>query len=889
MFSANKELKSGKATLPSELLQQINSTHSPRSKSKKPIHSISQRKQNRKEKQILKKQRKEFYFNHKKSNAPNSSSSIIPQQSSVGKRKIVELIGDRVKKTNVNGKTKKLKLDSKSVDTKSAAKSKKTSTAKRQIEDLKKSNPGFARLLEEENLLDLDGVDPVDTSTDKFDEDEMEIQRYSKLLGIKSKKGVADILGETGFEDLLKFSGYDSGDESHSTKKSRVDQNEDESDEEEFEADEDVNALLDQFEVEDVTEDENEENEEDEEQLEEEDDDEMHSHEESNDEDFESEEENEQYTDAKDSETQPISSETAAKYVPPHLRNKNGSESKSESYMRLKRQLQGLINRLSDANMESIVNSIDELYRNNSRHDMTEIITETILNVVSDHANLLDSFVLTYAGFISCIFHVIGSDIGATITQTILEQYDKAHTETIKMLTAENNGEINESVEAQSKKSTNLISLVACLYNLEVVSSVLVYDIVREAIKGFTELDVEILLKLIKLSGQQMRSDDPTALKDIVELVKTEITNRDQSEVKISTRCRFMLETITELKNNRVRKGVSGANADANAIQLERMKKFVGMVIKKRQINGSEPLRMSMSDIRNVKTRGKWWLVGSAWTPSELMANNNSKSKKSTTTTKSDGDDQKKSDNLMEKLMLLARKQKMNTDVRKNIFVVLMSSDDYLDAFERLEKLGLKDKQEREIIRVLLHCCGQEKVYNPYYALVAKRFCEHSHGHKITLQYALWDYLNAVADDQDSKDSAVDVKKTSNYAKLFGYLVSVQVLNLSIIKVLNFMDLTSRQKLFAQLFFTTLLTTAKTSDEQIESIFQKFKTHAPEMKDSLGFFMDQYLVPIQQEDDDLRIGKAWRKKYPKGDKRVTWIMEEKGRDLLRRRIDMLKQ
>ena len=66
----------------------------------------------------------------------------------------------------------------------------------------------------------------------------------------------------------------------------------------------------------------------------------------------------------------------------------------------------------------------------------------------------------------------------------------------------------------------------------------------------------------------------------------------------------------------------------------------------------------------------------------------------------------------------------MNTDVRRSIFVVLMSSDvrvslqlgekgklriffqDYVDACDRLSQLKLTEIQQREIIRVLLHCCG---------------------------------------------------------------------------------------------------------------------------------------------------------------------------------------
>ena len=48
----------------------------------------------------------------------------------------------------------------------------------------------------------------------------------------------------------------------------------------------------------------------------------------------------------------------------------------------------------------------------------------------------------------------------------------------------------------------------------------------------------------------------------------------------------------------------------------------------------------------------------------------------------------------------------MNTDIRRSIFVVLMSSDDYVDACERLGQLNLTEVQQREIVRVLLHCCG---------------------------------------------------------------------------------------------------------------------------------------------------------------------------------------
>lgn len=43
-------------------------------------------------------------------------------------------------------------------------------------------------------------------------------------------------------------------------------------------------------------------------------------------------------------------------------------------------------------------------------------------------------------------------------------------------------------------------------------------------------------------------------------------------------------------------------------------------------------------------------------------------------------------------LLKLAEKQKMNTELRRAVFCILMSSEDYLDAVSKLVVLGLKSK-----------------------------------------------------------------------------------------------------------------------------------------------------------------------------------------------------
>ncbi|KAI9000175.1 armadillo-type protein, partial [Gaertneriomyces semiglobifer] len=455
------------------------------------------------------------------------------------------------------------------------------------------------------------------------------------------------------------------------------------------------------------------------------------------------------------------------KYVPPHLRK--GPTNHGEQYLRLKRLIQGLLNRLGDANMESIFASIEKCFRENSRHDVNEILTDSIIAFVGDHANLLDSFVMTYAAFIASLYNVIGIEFAAHMVQTMTELIEQSRSQ---YLNAKAN-KIEGTVEINSKRCTNLVTLLAYLYNFGVISSILLFDVVRVTIDELSELDIELLLRILRISGFQIRADDPSALKDIVALVQEEVGKRDPAS--LSSRFKFMVETMMDLKNNK-RKLQKKVVTGTDMTQQERLKKFVTNMAKKRNTFEREPLRVGLEDIRSIKTKGKWWLVGAAWAGHDGAGSNLPAGVDSKALTDETG--QASSD-----LLKLARAQKMNTDVRRSIFIVLMSSEDCIDAFERLLKLNLKDKQEREIVRVLIHCCYQERVYNPYYSLVAQKICDHSHGFKITFQYALWDAFKAMVENaQEDEGDAMDVRKVSNLAKLYAHLIGAGSLTLAVLK-----------------------------------------------------------------------------------------------------------
>lgn len=70
-----------------------------------------------------------------------------------------------------------------------------------------------------------------------------------------------------------------------------------------------------------------------------------------------------------------------------------------------------------------------------------------------------------------------------------------------------------------------------------------------------------------------------------------------------------------------------------------------------------------MEDLHSAESKGKWWLVGAAWGGDPLADRQEAASTK------------KKVESTENVLLNLAKKQGMNTDIRRSIFVVLMSSE----------------------------------------------------------------------------------------------------------------------------------------------------------------------------------------------------------------------
>ncbi|GME82664.1 unnamed protein product [Ambrosiozyma monospora] len=397
---------------------------------------------------------------------------------------------------------------------------------------------------------------------------------------------------------------------------------------------------------------------------------------------------------------------STGKYIPPSVRRRmaleQGSMQESEKIMQLMKSVKGPLNKLSEPNSNTIINELNQLYNDNPRQTVNEAMVKTVNQFVLVPGPMLDSFLILYAAVIVSLYRLQGVEFGAYVIQTFVEKLNE-YLE-------------NESL-ARGKEAVNLIGLIGYCYNFNLVSASLIYDIVsQKLIKDPTEAHTALLLKLVKAAGSKMRADDSNALKQIILDLNKSIKDTEAHGSKTTLRTRVLIDTMTNLKNNKLKN-----TENENSMQMiTRFKKQISKINSNRN---TDPIQVTLSDIESVDERGKWWLVGSAWRGSD-SAKNETESKPNAETEEYEVNDELVNDILdtaAPNWLELAKQQRMNTDIRRAIFISIMSAGDYMDSFAKLEKLGLKRSQQREIPNILLHCTAMEAVYNPYYGFLAKK------------------------------------------------------------------------------------------------------------------------------------------------------------------------
>lgn len=148
------------------------------------------------------------------------------------------------------------------------------------------------------------------------------------------------------------------------------------------------------------------------------------------------------------------------------------SNSSNPARIKLNKQLQGLFNRLSTANMHSISNQIVQIFYSNeyTRFDIIDSILRIVVSsLIRPNSLSPPRLVLEHAALIFVLTNQIGIELGASLVQKICQKLD-ADLANDQMLAVED------------KTTDNLILLLCDLYNFKLISANLIVDLLSKTL-----------------------------------------------------------------------------------------------------------------------------------------------------------------------------------------------------------------------------------------------------------------------------------------------------------------------------------------------------------------------------------------------------------------------
>lgn len=138
-------------------------------------------------------------------------------------------------------------------------------------------------------------------------------------------------------------------------------------------------------------------------------------------------------------------------------------------------------------------------------------------------------------------------------------------------------------------------------------------------------------------------------------------------------------------------------------------------------------------------------------------------------------------------------------NLRRTIYITIMSSLDFEEAVHKLLKMQLPQGQESELCNMVIECCSQERSYNKFYGLMGERLCKLNQVWSINFENCFRTYYDTI--------HRYETNRLRNIARFFGHLLSSDAIPWSVLDVVRMTeeDTTSSSRIFVKIMFQEIL------------------------------------------------------------------------------------
>ncbi|KAL7909640.1 hypothetical protein GGI35DRAFT_450508 [Trichoderma velutinum] len=445
-------------------------------------------------------------------------------------------------------------------------------------------------------------------------------------------------------------------------------------------------------------------------------------------------------------------------YIPParlralqaQITDKTSKEYQRMAWEALKKSINGLINKVNTANIKHIV---PELFAENLIRGRG-LFCRSIMKAQA--ASL--PFTPIYAAM-AAIVNTKLPQVGELLIKRLIMQFRKG---------------FKRNDKAVCLSSTTFL---AHLINQQVQHEMLAGQILLLLLHKPTDDSVEIAVGFCKEVGQYLEEMQPAISMAVFDQFRNILHESD-----IDKRTQYMIEVLFQIRKDKFKESPA-VKEELDLVEEE------DQITHKVELDGE----VDVQDGLNIfKFDSEWEEHEEAYRKlkAEILGEGSDDE---------DDDDEDESDEEEEEeSKAMEIKDQSNADLvnlRRTIYLTIMSSADPEEAVHKLMKINLPAGQEPELPSMIVECCSQEKTYTKFFGLIGERFAKINRLWCDLFEQAFAKYYETIHRYENNK--------LRNIAMLFGHMFAADSLGWHCLSVihLNEDETTSSSRIFIKILF----------------------------------------------------------------------------------------
>lgn len=460
-----------------------------------------------------------------------------------------------------------------------------------------------------------------------------------------------------------------------------------------------------------------------------------------------------------------IGTRSGGVYIPParlraiqaHFTDKKSKEYQRLSWETLKKSLNGLVNKVNKSNIKDIIMKLFEenLIRGRA------LLVRSLMKAQTAST----SYTPVYAAMVSVINTKL-PQIGELLLKRLIVQFRKSY---------------RRNDKAVCLSSTTFI---AQLCNFQVAHEIVALQILALLLEKPTEDSVEIAVGFMHQVGLYLSEVSSKATNGIFERFRTIL-----HEGGVEKRVQYMIEVLFQIRKEKFKNYPIIPDGLDLVEEEDQITHYISL---DDDIDVEESLGIFHYDEDYEANEKEYELIKREILGEESEEESNVE----------DGSDDEESSGQINSQEEVAKVDD-NTgadlvNLRRNIYLTIMSSIDYEECCHKLLKLHIDRGQEGELCDMVVQCCSQERTYAKYYGMIGERFCKLNRSWRLIFEASFESYYDTI--------HRFETNKIRNIAKFFGHLLASDGIQWSVFSCVRLTEeeTTSSSRIFLKILFEEL-------------------------------------------------------------------------------------